>query len=57
MIFMLESFCGHGWNNENPDARCYLGPGAPRWFDITCTHPNVEGHQAIADMFLAVVGE
>ncbi len=57
MLFMLEHFCGHGWNNETPDARCYLGPGVPRWFDITCTHPNTEGHAQIAEMFRAVILE
>ena len=57
MIWMLEHFCGHGWNNENVDARCYRGPNTPRWFDLSCTHPNEAGHQQIADMFLAVVQE
>lgn len=55
MVFMLESFCGHGWNRRDPRAPCYRGPGTPRWFDITCIHPNPAGHQAISDMFMAVV--
>ncbi len=57
MIFMLENFCGHGWESDNPEGQCYLGPDTPRWIDITCIHPTPEGHQAIADMFWAVVNE
>jgi len=57
MIWMLEHFCGHGWKNEDPTARCYRGPNTPRWFDLSCTHPNEAGHAQIADMFLAVVQE
>ena len=57
MIWMLEHFCGHGWNNENTAARCYRGPNTPRWFDLSCTHPNEAGHIQLADMFLAVVQE
>ena len=56
MIFMLEHFCGHGYHNEDPAGRCYRGPGAERWFDATCIHPNPTGHQVIADMFFATVG-
>jgi lysophospholipase L1-like esterase len=57
MIFMLEEFCGRGFNHDDPTAPCYRGPGTPRWFDLTCIHPNPDGHRAIADMFLAVVDE
>jgi lysophospholipase L1-like esterase len=57
MIFMLEEFCGRGFNHDDPSAPCYRGPGTPRWFDLTCIHPNPAGHRAIADMFLAVVDE
>jgi len=57
MIFLLESFCGHGFNADDPTAPCYRGPGTETWFDLTCIHPNPTGHQQIADMFLAVVGE
>ncbi len=57
MIWMLEHFCGHGWKREDPTARCYLGPGAELWFDLSCTHPNVAGHQQLAAMFMAVVDE
>jgi lysophospholipase L1-like esterase len=57
MIFMLENFCGHGFNHDDPNTRCYRGPGAERWFDLTCIHPNPTGHDVIADMFLAVVDE
>ena len=27
MIFLLESFCGHGFNADDPTAPCYRGPG------------------------------
>jgi hypothetical protein len=57
MIFLLEEFCGHGFNRDDPTAPCYRGPGAELWFDLTCIHPNPTGHQHIADMFMAVVGE
>ncbi|MBN8616558.1 MAG: SGNH/GDSL hydrolase family protein [Deltaproteobacteria bacterium] len=57
MIFLLEHFCGHGYHNDDPSAGCYRGPGTPRWFDLTCTHPNPDGHAQIADMFMAVVNE
>ena len=57
MIFNLELFCGHGFNNDNPASPCYRGPDTERWFDDTCIHPNPTGHQQLADMFLAVVDE
>ncbi len=57
MIFLLENFCGHGYRNEDPAGRCYRGPGAERWFDLSCIHPNPIGHAVIADMFMAVVDE
>lgn len=57
MIFLLEDFCGHGFNADDPTAPCYRGPGNANWFDLTCIHPNPTGHQHIADMFLAVVDE
>ncbi len=57
MIFMLEAFCGHGFNAADPTAPCYRGPGAETWFDLTCIHPNPTGHQQITDMFAAVVAE
>ncbi len=57
MIFMLEEFCGRGFNHDDPSAPCYRGPGTPLWFDLTCIHPNPDGHRAIADMFMAVVDE
>jgi hypothetical protein len=57
MIFMLEEFCGHGFNAEDPTAPCYRGPGQKRWFDVTCTHPNPTGHEQIKNMYLAVIDE
>lgn len=57
MIFMLESFCGHGFNADNPEAPCYRGPGTDVWFDLTCIHPNPTGHDQVTNMFLSVVAE
>ncbi len=57
MTFMLESFCGHGFNAGNEAAPCFRGAGTPTWFDLTCIHPNPDGHREIADMFMAVVEE
>ncbi len=57
MLFLLESFCGHGYNYDDPDGRCYRGADAELWFDLTCTHPNPTGHAQIADMVMAVVEE
>ena len=57
MTFMLEAFCGHGFNADDPSAPCYRGPGAETWFDLTCIHPNATGHDAITDLFMSVVEE
>ncbi len=57
MIFMLEEFCGHGFNADNPSAPCYRGPNQEQWFDLTCTHPNPTGHDQIQKMYMAVVNE
>jgi lysophospholipase L1-like esterase len=57
MVFMLETFCGHGYHSDDPSTQCYRGPDAPRWFDLTCIHPNPEGHAVLADLFLSVVNE
>jgi lysophospholipase L1-like esterase len=57
MLFLLETFCGHGFGNEDPESPCYRGPGTPRWFDLTCIHPNPEGHGVIADNFMSIVNE
>jgi lysophospholipase L1-like esterase len=55
LVFLLETFCGHGFHHDDPEARCYLGPDADLWFDFTCIHPNPDGHEQIADMFEAVI--
>lgn len=57
MLFLLETFCGHGFGNEDPESPCYRGPGTPRWFDLTCIHPNPEGHGVIAENFMSIVSE
>jgi lysophospholipase L1-like esterase len=57
VIFMLEDFCGHGFNADNPMSPCYRGVGYDNWFDLSCIHPNPTGHQHLTDMFMAVVNE
>jgi len=55
-MFMLEAFCGHGFNFDDPTSPCYRGSDAERWFDLSCTHPNPTGHAQIFDMFDLMVG-
>jgi hypothetical protein len=57
MLFLLEAFCGHGFNYDDATGRCYRGSDAELWFDLTCIHPNEKGHQAISEMFYDVVME
>ena len=57
LVFLGEAFCGHGHNRDDPDSRCYRGPNAPLYYDLTCEHPNTEGHDAITDLFLTTIGE
>ena len=57
VVFLLEEFCGHGFNADDPTAPCYRGPNQATWFDLTCIHPNVAGHDHITDMFMSVVDE
>jgi hypothetical protein len=57
MIFMLESFCGHGYKRNDPSVPCYRGPNQPLWFDFTCIHPSNDGHVAAADLFYATIAE
>jgi lysophospholipase L1-like esterase len=57
IVFFLESFCGHGYRHDDPEAACYRGPDAERWFDLTCTHPNPVGHGELARLFFAVIDE
>jgi len=57
MVFMGEAACGHGHMRDDETGRCYRGPDADLWFDLTCMHPSKEGHTGIADLFLSVVDE
>ena len=57
MIFLLESFCGHGFHAGEPENECYRGPDAETWFDFTCVHPNPTGHAALADLFYQTIME
>lgn len=57
MIFFGEAACGHGYMKDDPEGRCYKGPDASLWLDITCMHPGAAGHAGIADLFMAVIDE
>ncbi len=57
MVFMGEHVCGHGHMRGDPTGRCYRGPDADLWLDVTCIHPSAEGHAGIADLFLSVIRE
>ncbi|MBI4818628.1 MAG: SGNH/GDSL hydrolase family protein [Deltaproteobacteria bacterium] len=57
LVWMLEHFCGHGYHHDDPSNRCYRGPAAERWFDVSCIHPNPTGHGVLAEMFMSVVEE
>ncbi|MCB9566607.1 MAG: SGNH/GDSL hydrolase family protein [Myxococcales bacterium] len=57
MIFLLETFCGHGFNADDPTAPCYRGPDQKTLFDLTCIHPTPAGHGVITDLFTSVVDE
>jgi lysophospholipase L1-like esterase len=57
MVFLLESFCGHGYKRADPTSICYRGPGQDLWFDATCIHPNGAGHAALADLFYKTITE
>lgn len=55
MIFLMETFCGHGYKRNDPSLQCYRGPGAELWFDLTCIHPTPKGHEQISKLFLSVI--
>ena len=57
MLLMLENFCGHGWKRDDPFPKCYVGPDAEQWFDLTCIHPTPAGHAALANLFAQVILE
>lgn len=57
MIFLLETFCGHGFHAGEPDNECFRGEDAETWFDFTCIHPTATGHEQIANLFQNVIEE
>ena len=57
MIFLLESFCGHGFKAGDPTSPCYRGPGQKTLFDLTCIHPTPGGHDLVTELFTAVIDE
>jgi lysophospholipase L1-like esterase len=56
MIFLGESFCGHGYHFNDTTGQCYEA-GATNWFDLTCIHPTPEGHGHLADLFWNTITE
>lgn len=54
VVFMEETFCGHGYAREEPASPCNEVAGE-LWFGFDCIHPNDLGHRAIADLFFSVV--
>ena len=61
VIWTVEAFCGHGYvaagANADPENVCYLGPDSELYFDETCIHPSPAGHNALFEMFKAVILE
>jgi hypothetical protein len=57
MVFLGEQFCGHGYNDDDTSGRCYRADDPELWLDLTCEHPNEQGHAAIAEAMLAVIDE
>lgn len=57
MIFLEETFCGHGFHANDTKSQCYRGAGSTTWFDLTCIHPTPEGHQHLADLFFNTIVE
>jgi lysophospholipase L1-like esterase len=57
MVFFGEAACGHGYMRDQPSGRCYRGPGAELWLDVTCMHPGSAGHAGLYDLFLSVIDE
>ncbi len=57
VVFLGETFCGHGYAYDEASGRCYRGSGAELYLDFTCMHPAEAGHRALADLVLAVVDE
>jgi len=60
MLDMHGLFLGHGYNNNDTTNpwycnRCEPDCPCPRWFDLSCIHPNSEGHEALAGFFLAII--
>jgi hypothetical protein len=60
LLRLHHLFAGHGYNNTDtsnpyycnmcePDCPC------PRWYDITCIHPNGDGHDALAGFFYDII--
>ncbi|MBK6692984.1 MAG: SGNH/GDSL hydrolase family protein [Myxococcales bacterium] len=55
IVFLLESFCGHGYRRNDATLQCYRGANAELWFDLTCIHPTPKGHEVIAKLFSDVI--
>ena len=60
-VWVLEHFCGHGYvaTGEMADESnsCYRPDDPSLWFDVSCTHPNDLGHEALFRLFRDVIEE
>lgn len=57
MVFFGEAACGHGHMRNDENGRCYRGPNAELWLDVTCMHPGAAGHAGLFDLFRSVIEE
>jgi hypothetical protein len=55
LVFLFESFCGHGYKRKDASLQCYRGANADLLFDLTCIHPTPKGHTRIAGLFENVI--
>jgi lysophospholipase L1-like esterase len=61
LLDLHDLFAGHGYNNGDATNPWYCNEcdpctsGCPRWYDLTCIHPNSDGHEALAGFFLCMV--
>ncbi len=57
MVFLEQTFCGHGYEAGDSSLQCYRGPNTANWFDVSCIHPTPKGHSVIADLFTKTIDE
>lgn len=55
LVFLFETFCGHGFKRNDSSLQCYRGANTDLLFDLTCIHPTPKGHGRIAGLFEKVI--